>query len=335
MAEHTAVDVHAHGIPRSLLDEIRRNGERYGGMAVADGEQGPVVSLPGGKKLRPLAAKMLDFSERVQWLDGRALRAQVVSPWLDMQGYELPANVAGDWVKALNDALAEACAGSNGRLVPLGSLPFGDAAASVRELRRLSQELKMPGVMISTNPGAANLWEPALDELWSAAEELGSAIVLHPPTIGPASSIPDSAEFGNLWHRLIDTTLVATRLILNGVLDRHPRLRLVLVHGGGFLPFQSGRFDRSYAIGSHPAASMAKGAPGDYLRSFYYDTCVMTPPAIRLLCQVAGPERVVLGSDYPFPIGDPDPVRSVAAANLGADAERQILEENPNILLGS
>ena len=168
-----------------MLDEIRRNGDRYGGMAVADTEQGPVVSLPGGKKLRPLAAKMLDFAERVAWLNEHALRAQVVSPWLDMQGFELPAAVAADWVKALNDALAEACASSGGRLTPMGSLPFGDAAASARELRRLVQELKMPGVMISTNPGTTDLWEPALEDLWSAAEGLGAAIVLHPPA-GPA-----------------------------------------------------------------------------------------------------------------------------------------------------
>ena len=333
MADHAAVDVHAHGIPRAVLDEIRRNGQLYGGLAVADSEQGPVVSMPGGKKLRPLAAKMLDFDERVRWLDDHGMRGQVVSPWLDLQGYELAGSAAADWSKVLNDALAEACAGSRGRLIGLGTLPFGDGAASTRELRRLVQELKLPGVMISTNPGTTNLWDAALDELWSAAEDLGATIVLHPPTIGPASSIPDSAEFGNLWHRLIDTTLVASRMILAGVLDRHPRLRLVLVHGGGFLPFQSGRFDRSYVIGSHPGAAMAKSAPGDYLRSFYYDTCVMTPPAIRMLCDLVSVERVVLGSDYPFPIGDPDPVASVEAANLGDESNRTILEENPRQLL--
>lgn len=301
-------------------------------MSVADGEQGPVVSLPGGKKLRPLVAKMLDFDERVRWLDGHQMHGQVVSPWLDLQGYELGAKAA-DWAKALNDALAAACAPSAGRLIALGTLPFGESAATVRELRRLVEELKMPGVMISTNPIEANLWDADLDEMWSAAEALGTAIVLHPPTIGPASSIPDSAEFGNLWHRLIDTTLVASRMILAGVLDRHPRLRLVLVHGGGFLPFQSGRFDRSYAIGSHPDASMAKSGPGEYLRSFYYDTCVMTVGAIRMLCDVVGVDRVVLGSDYPFPIGDPDPVASVVAANLGDSASHTILDENPSKLL--
>lgn len=335
MADHAAVDVHAHGIPRAVLDEIRRNGDHYGGMGVVDSDQGPVVSLPGNKKLRPLAAKMLDFAERVTWLDEHDLRAQLVSPWLDMQGYDLAPAAAADWAKVLNDALAEACAGSNGRLVAMGTLPFGNAVASASELRRMVQELRLPGVMISTNPGSTNLWEPALDELWSAAEDLQATIVLHPPTIGPASTIPDSAEFGNLWHRLIDTTLVASRLILAGVLDRHPRLRLVLVHGGGFLPFQMGRFDRSYAIGSHPEATIAKSGPGEYLRSFYYDTCVMTVPAIRMLCDAVGTDRVVLGSDYPFPIGDPDPVASVLAAELGAPAAAAILEKNPAHLLAT
>jgi aminocarboxymuconate-semialdehyde decarboxylase len=334
MANPAAVDVHAHGIPRAVLDEVRRNGARYGGMEVADTDQGPVVSLPGGKKLRPLAARMLDFEERLRWLDQGSLHGQIVGPWLDLQGYELAPAAAADWAKVLNDALAEACAGSAGRLVALGTLPFGDPAATVRELRRAIQELKLPGVMLSTNPGATNLWDPAVDELWSAAEDLGAAAVLHPPTIGPASAIPDSAEFGNLWHRLIDTTLVATRLILTGVLDRHPKLRLVLVHGGGFVPYQAGRFDRSYAIGSHPGAAIKQPAPGDYLRSFYYDTCVMQPPAIRLLCDLVGADRVVLGSDYPFPIGDPDPVKAVQAASVGEQAVRQILAENPKQVFG-
>jgi aminocarboxymuconate-semialdehyde decarboxylase len=333
MADHAAVDVHAHGIPRAVLDDIRRNGDRYGGMSVADSDHGPVVSMPGGKKLRPLAAKMLDFDERVRWLDDHAMHGQIVSPWLDLQGYDLEPAAAGEWCKVLNDGLAEACAASGGRLIPLGTLPFGNALATVKELRRLVEELRVPGAMLSTNPGSTALYDPSLDETWSAAEDLGAVIVLHPPTIGPASHIPDSGEFGNLWHRLIDTTLVASRLILNGVLDRHPRLRLVLVHGGGFLPFQTGRFDRHYAIGGHPDATMAKGAPSDYLRSFYYDTCVMEPAAIRLLCELAGADRVVLGSDYPFPIGDPDPVKSVQAAGLSDADKGLILSDNPKALL--
>jgi aminocarboxymuconate-semialdehyde decarboxylase len=300
---------------------------------MVDTEQGPVVSMPGGRKLRALAPKMLDFHERLSWLDEHGMRGQVVSPWLDLQGHELEPQRGADWAKVLNDALAEACAGSGGRLTPLGTVPFGDAAASVRELRRLVQELKVPGAMISTNPGDTALTDPSLEELWSAAEDLGALIVFHPPTLGPATYIPDSAEYGNLWLRLIDTTFVASRLILAGTFDRHPKLKLVLVHGGGFLPFQTGRFDRNYVTGGHPGANIKQGAPSDYLRSFFYDTCVMSPPAIRLLCDLVGADRVVLGSDYPFPIGDPDPVKSVDAASLGETTTRQVLEGNAARLL--
>ncbi|MDE3074433.1 MAG: amidohydrolase family protein, partial [Chloroflexota bacterium] len=309
------------------------DGQRYGGMAVADSEHGPVVTLPGGRRLRPLAAKMLDFEERRAWLDEHELARQVVSPWLDLQGYELEPAAAVEWTRMLNNALAEACAPSSGRLVALGTVPFGRPGATARELERLMRELRLPGVMISTNPGEAAL--PDCEELWEAAEALQAVIVLHPPTLGPASRIPDSQEFGNLWHRLIDTTFAATRLILGGVFDRHPRLRLVLVHGGGFLPYQVGRLDRSYAIGGHAPAALAQGAPAGYLRSFYYDTCVMAPAAIRLLVEAVGAGRVVLGSDYPFPIGDPDPIRSVREAQLTPEDSSRVLADNVEELLAS
>jgi len=327
------IDVHAHGIPRTLLTEIDRRGDRYGGMAVEQGASGPVVILPGAKRLRPLAAKMLDFDSRIAWLDERGLSHQVVSPWLDMQGHELDTPAGAAWAEVLNDTLAEACANSSGRLIPLATIPFGDAAASVREMERCAKDLGLTGAMVSTNPGSTNLWDEALDELWTAAEDLGQVIVLHPPVLGATSALPDGAEFGNLWHRLVDTTLVATRLILNGVLDRHPKLRLVLVHGGGFLPYQAGRLDRSYAIGTHPQSAIGDKAPSDYIGRFHYDTCVMQPPAIRLLADVAGLDKVVLGSDYPFPIGDQDPVGSVRSCRFNDPEIEQVLRGNAARLL--
>ena len=327
------VDVHAHGIPRSVLTEIEHHGDRFGGLTVAASEGGPVVSMPGGRRPRPLAGKMLDFEQRLGWLDQVGLHGQVVSPWLDLQGYELEGQAAADWAAVLNDGLAQACGSSAGRLAPLATLPFGDAGKTARELERAVRELGMRGAMLSTNPGTTSLADPGLEDVWATAEALGAVIVLHPPTLGPASHIPESQDFGNLYHRLVDTTFVATRLILAGLFDRHPRLKLVLVHGGGFLPYQAGRLDRSYAIGSHPEAAMRQPKPSDYLRSLYYDTCLMAPSAIRLLCDLVGADRVVLGSDYPFPIGDPDPVGSVRSAELEQGQTEQILAENPATLL--
>jgi aminocarboxymuconate-semialdehyde decarboxylase len=312
--------------------EIERHGDRYG-MSVARTDQGPVVTLPGGQKVRAIMGGLLDFADRVRLMDERGVTRQLVSPWTDLQGFELAPKAGADWARLMNDALAEACAPAPDRLLPLGTVPFGDPAASVRELERLSRELHMSGVMISTNPGETSLAGPAQHELWAAAEALGVPMILHPPSVGPSAAVPNSAEFGNLWLRLIDTTLVATRLILNGVLDRHPNLKLVLVHGGGFLPYQIGRLDRSHTIGQ-PGAELAAGAPREYLRRFYYDTCVMSPDAIRLLASAAGSDRILLGSDYPFPVGDPDPIGRVRSAQLDASATQAVLAGNWQTLAG-
>jgi aminocarboxymuconate-semialdehyde decarboxylase len=330
-----AVDIHGHGIPARLLDEIRRDGTRlFDGMTVEDTPAGPVVFIPGLGKIRPLAAAMLDFRDRLAWLDERGIDLQIVSPWLDMQGYEMPPQAFVRWAIAMNDAVADDCASSGGRLIGMSTLPVSDPTASVKELERTVRELHLPAVMLSTDPGPVPLHDASLEDVWSAAEDLGAVIVLHPSLTGPASHIPHSADFGNLYWRGIDTMFAATRLILAGVLDRHPRLNTVLMHGGGFLPYQTARLDRSYVINAIGPRNLQREKPSDYLMDFYYDTCLLTAPALRLLREVAGDARIVLGSDYPFPIGDPDPVGTVRAADWDDATNRRILSDTAVRLFG-
>jgi aminocarboxymuconate-semialdehyde decarboxylase len=316
-SDAVAIDVHGHGIPAKLLDEIRRNGDRlYGGMTVADTETGPAVTIPGLGRIRPLAKAMLDFRDRLGWLDEHEIHQQIVSPWLDMQGYEMPAEAFAHWASAMNEALAEECDGSGGRLIGMATLAVSDPGAAVAELERAMFELHLPAVMLSTDPGQVVLHDPTLEDLWAAGEHIGAVFVLHPSITGPASHIPNTTEFGNLYWRGIDTMLAATRLILAGVFDRHPNLKMVLVHGGGFLPYQTARLDRSYLINTIGPKSLERANPSDYLSDFYHDTCLMSAPALRLLREVTDDRRIVLGSDYPMPIGDPDPVATVRAANF-------------------
>jgi aminocarboxymuconate-semialdehyde decarboxylase len=326
MNSTAAIDIHGHGVPAQLLDEIRHNGERfYGGMSVVDGEAGPVVMLPGLGRLRPMAAAMLDFRDRLAWLDEHQIGCQIVSPWLDIQGYEMPPEAATRWAIAMNDALAAECAASGGRLIGMSTLPVMDLKAALSELERTVRDLHLPAVMLSTDPGQVALHDPAMDSLWAAAEHLGAVIVLHPSITGPSSYIPNTTEFANLYWRGIDTMLAATRLILSGVLDRYPRLEIVLVHGGGFLPFQTARLDRSYQINTIGPKALARPNPSEYLPAFYHDTCLLSAPALRLLAEVAGEERLVLGSDYPMPIGDPDPVGTVRAAGFDEQTNERVL----------
>jgi aminocarboxymuconate-semialdehyde decarboxylase len=330
-----AIDVHGHGIPSKLLNEIRTNGERlYGGMSVADSPAGPVVTIPGLGRIRPMAAAMLDFHDRLAWLDEHNIRQQIVSPWLDMQGYEMPPEELARWAAVMNEALAEECASSGGRLIGMSTLAVNDLTSAVKELERSVRDLHLPAVMLSTDPAQVVLQDPSLEDLWAAGEELEAVFVLHPSITGPSSHIPNTTEFANLYWRGIDTMLAATRLILAGVFDRHPRLRMVLVHGGGFLPYQTARLDRSYLISTIGPKSLARDNPSDYLSDFYHDTCLLSPPALRLLCEVASAERLVLGSDYPMPIGDPDPVATVLAAGFDDHARQRILRDTALNLFG-
>jgi aminocarboxymuconate-semialdehyde decarboxylase len=177
----------------------------------------------------------------------------------------------------------------------------------------------MAGLVLSTNPpGVADLADPVLEPLWEAAAGLGVPVVLHPPTDGPARVLPGSDEFGNTYCRLVDSTLAVTKLLLSGVLDRHPRLRLVTVHGGGFLPYQSMRLDGGHRADALSGYRIERERPSDYLRDLFFDTVALRPEAVRFLTEVAGQDHVLLGSDYPFPLGDRDPAGTVRSAGLGA-----------------
>jgi aminocarboxymuconate-semialdehyde decarboxylase len=290
------VDVHAHGVPGQFLEEVRRTG--LGGVTVEAGDGRYVVTFPGGQPLRPVAGIMLEFAGRLGWLDEQGMRRQLIAPWLDVHGQELPPGPGADWVRLLNDAMADAVATGGGRLLAHATLHLADPQVAARELDRTVRELGMTACMIPTNLPQGTLDESRYDAVWEAAQALGAPVVLHPPTVAPSGCLfGDLPRFRGLYGRLIDSTVAAARLIVAGVFDRFPDLRLVLVHGGGFLPYQTGRFDREYDAGD-AGGGLEHGLPSDYVRRFYYDTVLLSAPSLRLLFELIGADRVVIGSDY-------------------------------------
>jgi aminocarboxymuconate-semialdehyde decarboxylase len=282
------IDVHAHGVPKQFLEEVKRT--RLGGVDVAGADGGYVVTFPGRKPLRPAAGIMLDFTKRLGWLDSQGMQ-QLIGPWLDVHGQELPANDGQVWVRQLNDAMAETVSDSGRRLLAHATLHLADPQAAARELERCVKQLGMTGCMIPTDLPEGALHQNRYDALWEAAQSLGVPIVLHPLMDGPAACMfHDTPRFRNLYGRTIDTTIVATQLILAGVFDRYPKLRPVLVHGGGFLPYQSGRLDREFGKDGK--------LPSDDIKRFYYDTVFMSAPALQLLFGLVGTGQVMIGSDY-------------------------------------
>jgi aminocarboxymuconate-semialdehyde decarboxylase len=328
-------DAHAHIVPLSLLAELSSRPRELDGFSATRTGQGWVVSVPGMGETRPIGARMTEPELRREWMARIGVSRQVLSPWLDIQAGKLAAGPARDWARRLNDAMAGAVRELGGGTVALASIDTTDGEQAATDLEQAWARPEFAGLVLNTNPVTGpELHEPSLDPLWTVAERYGIPVVLHPPNCGPSGAIPTLGGMGNVHGRLVDNTLTVTQLILHGVLDRHPGLRFVLVHGGGFLPYQAQRLDGGYRTGETRVGPLEREAPSAYLGDFYYDTVALSAPAIAFITGLVGPGRVLLGTDYPFALSDPEPVRTVQAAGLPADETAAILSANATDLFG-
>ena len=329
-----AVDVHGHGVPESFLKEIASHSDGLCGVTAARDGDDWHVQMPGAPVVRVVRAAMRDADRRWTWLDEQRIGVQVLSPWLDVQSSPgMSAEVARDWARRFNDAMLAEGEAAAGRHPVLASVALHRPERAAEDLVHAISSQGMAGLILNTHPPERDLADPELEPFWSAAESLGVPVVLHPPTEGPHSAIPGVAAYGNAFGRLIDSTLVLGALVLGGLLDRHPDLVLVAVHGGGFLPYQAKRLDGASKIGPLAALKPERGAPSAYLTSLYFDTVSLSAPAIRFLAEVAGADRVLLGTDYPFPLGGRTPVATVHEAGLSAADTRRVLHGNSTDLL--
>jgi len=294
--------------------EVRRRGGSH------------TVAFNGGPPTRPLAAGLTDPGLRGTWLDEQGITRQVVGGWLDIFGYELAADEGADWAAALTGAIAELAAADR-RLIPLAAVPLQDPGRSAAALTGQPAE-RSPGVMIATRAAGRELDDPVFTPFWEAADAAGAVVYLHPSAAGPSARY---ADFGlvNGLGRLEDSTVTLARLLYAGVPARYPGMKLVAAHGGAALPYVLGRLVRNHLI--------APDAVADPVESFchlYFDSVVFDPGVLEFLVANAGPGRVMLGSDYPFPIGDLTPRAVVERATLRDSDRSQILIGNALRLFG-
>jgi aminocarboxymuconate-semialdehyde decarboxylase len=321
----TITDIHAHVAPAGLIDELAAGRVRFPHVEVLRQGGHVAVAFGDGPPTRPLTPGLTEPGRRTAWLDEQGIARQVVSGWLDIFGYELPAAEGADWSVALTEAIA-GLAAANGRLIPLAVVPLQDperAAAALHE-RPAAQS---PGVMIGTRAGGRELDDPAFTPFWEAADAAETVVYLHPGT----GATPRYADFGlvNGLARIEDSTVTLARLLYAGVPARYPGARIVVAHGGGALPYVLGRLIRNHVIDP--------GGTADPVESFarlYFDSVVFDPGVLEFLVAKAGPDRVLLGSDYPFPIGDPSPRAVVERAALPDEHRDQILGGNAARLFG-
>jgi aminocarboxymuconate-semialdehyde decarboxylase len=319
------VDVHVHFLSPRALDAARTSPSRYGVRVLDDGER-PRLHVGTEAPTRPMLEPLYTLGLHLAFLERQGIDAAVFGPLMDVAGYSLPPQQGAAWSRAQNEGMAASLAEAGGKHAGLATVPLQAPALAAEELRFAVTSLGLRGAMIDPNALGRALGDRAFDPFWSAAADLGAPVMLHPFLLEAVE------RFGRHYlHNLVgypfETTLAAGSLILGGTLDRFPSLDVVLVHGGGFLPYHVGRFDRGHVARPEARADGAS-LPSGYLRRFHYDTLVQFPAALAYLAQVVGADRVLLGSDHPFWLGDPEPTRIVRDADLPPAAAAAILGDN-------
>jgi aminocarboxymuconate-semialdehyde decarboxylase len=322
------IDSHAHYVPPQLIAAIAARGAEIGVRLVPADPAPPALHFDYGFKVRSFFPKLVEpVAQRLQWMDQQGIDLQIVGTWPDIFGYGLKPDACAAWHRMLNDTLAEWGAENAKRFAWIASVPLVDAKAAAAELERAAG-LGACGVIISANVENINLGELALDPFWAKAAALDLPVLMHPVLVGPA---PRANKFGltQVAQYTFDTTLGIGSVLMSGVLDRFPALKLVLSHGGGAYPYLAGRFDIMHKRMDRAAqGDVAVSEPSAYASRMIYDSIVHAPKALRFLIDLAGIENVVLGTDYSFPPADMEPLAFLRAAGLSDAQSRAIADDN-------
>jgi aminocarboxymuconate-semialdehyde decarboxylase len=304
------VDIHTHVIPAPLL--ARAEAGRLFGVRT---EGGGLVHPEGFRY--PITADFHDRDALLARMAATGVDRSIVSLAPTLFLYDKSPAEGAELAREANDAVAALVRGA-AALDGFATLPLQDPAAAAGELRRAVGELGLLGAQIGTSAGSVPLDAPALAPVLEEAQRLGVPLVLHPYYTGDKPGLGDFYMTNTVGNPL-DTCVAATRLIVSGALDRFPRLKVALVHGGGFFPYQLGRLDRAYAVRAELQGAIAR-PPSEYLQRFWIDGLLHADAPLAFLARLVGPDRLVLGTDLPFDMGDPAPVERVRGVGIELDA---------------
>jgi aminocarboxymuconate-semialdehyde decarboxylase len=321
------VDVHNHFYPPEYLDALRTGGSVV--RVTADREGNPLLHYPGDYNVAVRGHRDIDYRQEVLERDG--VTTQVLTLTTPGTHVESPAR-AVQLARLVNDAFARIVADRAPRFAALATLPLNDPRASVTELRRAIEELRLPGAMLFSNVNGVALSDERFWPLYEAADGLGAVLHIHPTSPIGVEAMTD------FWLMPLvgfpfDTTLAAAKLVFSGVAERFPRIRWVLSHLGGAIPYLAERLDRGYRAFRECRTHIGK-PPSEYLKTWYYDTVNFDPRALALAIEFAGARQVLAGSDYPHLIGSVSGMlASIEGLDVPAAEKRAILGENAGELM--
>lgn len=318
------VDAHAHLIVAALL---RGAGSAETWRPRVFLEAGRQVIEVGGREIRSAVHEFVDPQGLLRVQAEWGVDRTVICPWVSLVRYDVEPSEALRTGRIYNEALGDLVRAHPLHLSALGTVPLQDPELAAQELETAVREYGFSGVEVAASVRGVYLGDDRFRPFWAAAEDTGAVVFIHPTTRG--FDAPAFADY-YLWNAVgnpLETTISAAHLVMAGVLEAHPRLAVLLAHGGGALPALRGRLRHAYRV-QPQARSRLRDSPEESIRRLYFDTVVHDPEVLRALVDYAGPDHVLLGSDFPFDMGCDRPADAVRALALDPQAEAKILGGN-------
>ncbi|HJZ43366.1 MAG TPA: amidohydrolase family protein [Hyphomicrobiaceae bacterium] len=280
MTKGRVVDAHAHILSQETMALMRKEAPSIGPRLERIDDDFAVLDV-AGSAYRPFPRGAWDMQKRFADMDAAGIDVQVVSNTPQTFLYNQDAALTATLASLQNDQIAKAVAAHPGRLIGIATLPMQAPKLAADELRRAMRKLGLKGAQIGSNVEGRNLDDEALEPLWAAANELHAFIMVHPTRVAGAERLKPY-YLVNLIGNPLDTTIAAAALVFGGVIERYPNINFLMVHGGGFVPYQIGRFKHGWQVRGEPQARL-KSPPDASLDRLYFDTILHGRPALEFL----------------------------------------------------
>ncbi len=316
MATARTIDTHTHILTQETAGLLSKAGVKV--TITPDDAENAALDV-NGVVYRPFPTGGFDIARRLKDMDAAQVDVHVLSVTPQTYLYNQEPALAATLAAIQNDQIARHVAAHPDRFMGIATLPLQDPKRAADELRRAMTRLGLKGSMFASNIMGKNLDDPGFEPVWATAEELGAFMFVHPNNVAGADRLK-SYYLQNLIGNPLDTTIAAACLYFGGVLDRHPKLKFVLAHGGGFTPYQAARWEHGWKVRPEPKKNIAR-QPKDIARRFMYDTILHSDRTLETMIGLVGADRVLLGSDYPYDMAMLDCVAHVRSLKI-ADADK-------------
>jgi aminocarboxymuconate-semialdehyde decarboxylase len=313
------IDIHSHVIPERIVAAIAADPRRFKARVEGEGAARKIIHDQG--YIYPLFDEFRRVEAKVEAMDRKGIDISVISPAPPMFYYWADADLALEVAGLVNDGVADMVGANPQRLRGMATVPMQHPDAAVAELERVVRAYGFKAVEIGTSIEGAQLAEERFRPLLRRASDLNVFVFAHPYYVGAKSGL-ENYYLTNLIGNPLDTTVMLANLMFSGRLDELPDLKIVLAHGGGFVPYQIGRLVHGHSVRSE-TNSISKSSPKDLLKRIYFDSLVFEPKALRYLIDLVGADHVCIGTDAPFDMADNDPRATIDAVPGLTQLERQ------------